>query len=136
MSEQKGGHAVERRRAIQATIWSFVATAVFALGVVLPYRGTKATLDFITGFLVEKSLSVDNLFVFLMIFEYFKVPEHRTERVLRWGILTALVLRGIMIAIGVAAVERFRPVLLAFAVVLIVSAYKMLQSEGELTRTR
>ena len=49
---------------------------------------------------------------------------------------TALVLRGIMIAIGVAAVERFRPVLLAFAVVLIVSAYKMLQSEGELTRTR
>ena len=131
MTEQKGGNAMERRRAIQATIWSFIATAVFAFGFVLPYRGTKDTLDFITGFLVEKSLSVDNLFVFLMIFEYFKVPEHRTERVLRWGILTALVLRGVMIAIGVAAVERFRPVLLAFAVVLIVSAVKMLQPEGE-----
>ena len=72
VAEQKGGHAMERRRAIQATIWSFIATAAFAFGFVLPYRGRKDTLDFVTGFLVEKSLSVDNLFVFLMIFEYFK----------------------------------------------------------------
>ena len=74
---------MERRRAIKATIWSFVATIAFAFGFVLPYRGRQDTLDFITGFLVEKSLSVDNLFVFLMIFEYFKgttaysrLPQH------------------------------------------------------------
>ena len=67
-------------------------------------------MDFFTAFLVEKSLSVDNLFVFLMIFEYFKVPEAHTQRVLKWGILTALVLRGVMIGLGVAVVTRFRPV--------------------------
>lgn len=99
--------------------------------VVLPMKGTQATLDFVTGFLVEKSLSVDNLFVFLMLFEYFHVPDEYTERVLRWGIMSALVLRGFMIAMGVAAVERFRPVLLVFAVILIASAYKMLQPENE-----
>ena len=67
-------------------------------------------MDFFTAFLVEKSLSVDNLFVFLMIFEYFKVPEAHTQRVLKWGILSALVLRGVMIGLGVAVVTRFRPV--------------------------
>lgn len=67
-----------------------------------------------------------------MLFQYFKVPEHRTQRVLTWGIMSALVLRGGMIAVGVAAVQRFRHVLLLFAVVLLVSAYKMLGSdEGE-----
>jgi len=123
--------ALQQRRAVITTIWSFIATAAFALGIVLPMKGTQATLDFVTGFLVEKSLSVDNLFVFLMLFEYFHVPDEYTERVLRWGIMSALVLRGFMIAMGVAAVERFRPVLLVFAVILIASAYKMLQPENE-----
>ena len=73
LTESKGGNAMQQRQAIIMTIWSFVATAAFAFFFVLPYRGHKATLDFVTGFLVEKSLSVDNLFVFLMLFEYFKV---------------------------------------------------------------
>lgn len=126
-TESKGGTTVQHRSAVINTIWSFVATFVFAFAVVLPYKGKQGTIDFITGFLVEKSLSVDNLFVFLMLFEYFKVPDQYTERVLRWGIMSALVLRGVMIAVGVAAVQRFRPVLLGFALILIVSAYKMLQ---------
>jgi len=131
VSSSKGGTAQQQRRAVIATIWSFVATAAFAVFVVLPFKGTQATLDFTTGFLVEKSLSVDNLFVFLMLFEYFHVPDEYTERVLRWGIISALVLRGFMIAMGVAAVEQFRPVLLVFALILIVSAYKMMQPENE-----
>jgi len=131
LHEEKGGTAAAQRHAVIMTIWSFVATALFAFGIILPYKGKKATLDFVTGFLVEKSLSVDNLFVFLMLFEYFKVPEQHTERVLRWGIMSALVLRGVMIAVGVAAVQRFRPVLLGFALILIVSAVKMVQPEGE-----
>jgi len=88
-------------------------------------------MNFFTAFLVEKSLSVDNLFVFLMLFEYFRVPERYTQRVLKWGILSALVLRGFMIAAGVAVVRRFRPVLLVFALVLVVSAIKMLAPEDE-----
>ena len=74
---------------------------------------------------------MDNLFVFLMIFEYFHVPDEYTERVLRWGIMSALLLRGVMIAIGGAAVQQFRPVLLIFALILVFSAYKMLQPEEE-----
>jgi len=127
----KGGDRAAYRRAVTATIWSFVATAAFALFVLLPWRGRADTLDFVTGFLVEKSLSVDNLFVFLMLFEYFRVPNQHAERVLRWGIMSALVLRGAMIAVGVVAVQRFRPVLLLFAAILIVSAWKMLQPEAE-----
>ena len=74
---------------------------------------------------------MDNLFVFLMIFDYFKVPEQYTQRVLKWGILTALALRAVMIGVGVAVVQRFRPVLLVFALVLVVSAIKMLMPEHE-----
>tara|TARA_B110001452_G_scaffold43210_1_gene33085 strand:+ start:549 stop:1586 length:1038 start_codon:yes stop_codon:yes gene_type:complete len=125
------GTSVNYRRAINATIWSFVVTIIFAGGVVYPWKGTQATIDFTTAFLVEKSLSVDNLFVFLMIFEYFKVPDDHVQRVLSWGIIGALVFRGIMIGVGVAVVTRFRPVLLVFALILVWSAYKMLQAEDE-----
>lgn len=125
------GTSVNYRRAIHATIWSFVVTVAFACGVVYPWKGTQATVDFTTAFLVEKSLSVDNLFVFLMIFEYFKVPDAHVQRVLSWGIISALVFRGIMIGVGVAVVTRFRPVLLVFALILVWSSYKMLQAEDE-----
>jgi len=125
------GTSVHYKQAITATVWSIVVTIVFGLGVVWPWKGSGATVDFATAFLVEKSLSVDNLFVFLMIFEYFKVPEAHTQRVLKWGILTALLLRGVMIGLGVAVVTRFRPVLLLFALILLVSSYKMLQPEED-----
>ncbi|KAL1523673.1 hypothetical protein AB1Y20_018607 [Prymnesium parvum] len=131
ISNGKARQSPQYRKAIHATIWSFVVTIAFALAVVLPLKGQQATLDFFTGFLVEKSLSVDNLFVFLMLFQYFKVPERHTQRVLTWGIFSALVLRGIMIMVGVAAVQRFRWVLLIFALVLVVSAYKMLGEEED-----
>ena len=66
-----------------------------------------------------------------MLFEFFRVPDEYTERVLRWGIMSALVMRGVMIWIGVAAVQRCRPALLGFAMILLVSSIKMLQPEGE-----
>ena len=121
----------EQQRALRATILSFVVTFAFAFVVVLPYKGRQGMLDFITGFLVEKSLSVDNLFVFLMLFDYFRVPAQYTDRVLRWGIISALVLRGFMIAIGVAAVQQCRPVLLVFSLILVVSSVKMMMPEGD-----
>jgi len=125
------GASLTYQKAITATIWSFVATFAFAFLVVLPLKGWMGCLNFFTGFLVEKSLSVDNLFVFLMLFDYFKVPERYTQRVLKWGILSALVLRGFMIAAGVAIVQRFRPVLLLFALILAFSAVKMFSPEEE-----
>lgn len=125
--------AVKSHRALMATMWSFIVTAAFGVGVVMPLRGAKGLLDFATAFLVEKSLSVDNLFVFLMIFNYFQVPEELTPRVLQWGILSALVMRGVMIAAGVLIIQRFRPVLLVFSLILVVSAAKMLAPEEEET---
>lgn len=96
-----------------------------------PWKGSKGVLDFYTAFLVEKSLSVDNLFVFLMLFEYFKVPEAYINRVLTWGILSAIALRGFMIVLGVAAVQKCRPILLVFAIILVLSSIKMFQDHDE-----
>lgn len=112
-------------------MWSFVATALFAVFVILPLRGQRGVIDFVTAYLVEESLSVDNLFVFLMIFNYFRVPEYYTQRVLKWGILTAFVLRGVMIGLGVELVRCFRAAWLFFAVVLIISAVKMLKGDDD-----
>ena len=125
--DAKGYQQPSTSHAITTTIWSFVVTLAFGLGVVYPMKGRGGTMDFFTGFLVEKSLSVDNLFVFLMLFEYFKVPEAYQQRVLKWGIISALVLRGFMIALGIGVIQRFRPMLLLFAGILVVSAWKMLQ---------
>ena len=70
-------------------------------------KGEVKALEFLTGYVIEKSLSIDNLFVFLLIFQYFKVPEHLQPRVLLWGILGALVMRLSFIVIGIALVTKF-----------------------------
>jgi tellurite resistance protein TerC len=82
-------------------------------------------VEFMTGYLIEKSLSVDNLFVFIMIFSYFNVEPSHQPRVLRWGILGAIVLRFVLILLGTYLVSRFEWVFWIFGAVLIYSAYKM-----------
>lgn len=109
----------------QWTTITMVATVFFGLGVVLPFKGRDASLDFFTGFMIEKILSVDNLFVFVMIFDAFKTPEKYQRKVLTIGIASAVVLRGLMIAVGVQLVQRFRPVLLVFAGILVLSSLKV-----------
>jgi tellurite resistance protein TerC len=89
-------------------------------------NGQQAAIQFFTGYLLEKSLSVDNLFVIAMIFSYFRVPLSEQHRVLFWGILGALVLRGIMIFAGVALIERFDWLVYVFGLLLLASATKML----------
>lgn len=81
-------------------------------------------VDFFTGFIIEKTLSVDNLFVFVMFFNYFKTPESHQRRALNWGIIGAIVLRGFMIALGVTMVQKCKPVLLGFAAFLFYASYK------------
>ena len=89
-------------------------------------RGPQAALEFASGYLVEQSLSVDNLFVFIMLFDYFKVPRAFQGRVLNYGILGAVLMRGFMIVAGVAAVQKFRWMTLLFAGILLLSAIKLL----------
>ncbi len=99
----------------------------------LPNDGSTATEKYLTGYVVEKSLSVDNIFVIAMIFNFFAVPPLYQHRVLFWGILGALVLRGVMIALGARLIAEFHWVLYIFAAFLILTAIKMLFLKAEHT---
>ena len=90
-----------------------------------PPPRTQAS-EFFAGYLLEQSLSIDNLFVFVLLFGYFKVPKAYEARVLEYGILGAAVLRAVFIVLGATVIERFRPILLLFAAFLIYSSYKVL----------
>src|SRR5206468_5203108 len=93
----------------EAATWSAVWVALSLSFAFAIYRtmGRQPGLEFLTGYLIEYSLSVDNIFVFVLIFSYFNVPEKYQHRVLFWGIIGALVLRGVMIVAGSALVNRF-----------------------------
>ena len=93
----------------EALLWSafWIALALlFNVGIYF-WRGSESALEYLTGYLIEKSLSVDNIFVFLLIFSYFRVPASYQHKVLFWGILGALIMRAILIFAGVALIERF-----------------------------
>lgn len=119
-----------REAAWWSAIWVGLAM-LFGAGVFAVY-GTQAGVEFTTAWLLEKSLSVDNLFVFALIFGYFQVPKQYQHRVLFYGVLGALVFRGIFLALGIAVVSRFTAVLFVFAAILLYSAYKMLRASDEL----
>lgn len=117
----------------EAAAWSglWVSLALIFGAVVFLVLGTTAGTEYTTAWLLEKSLSVDNLFVFAVIFAYFKVPRAYQHRVLFFGVIGALVFRGIFLSLGVAVVSRFTSVLFAFAAVLFYSTYKLLKDEEE-----
>src|SRR4051812_47266697 len=94
-------------------------------------RGPEHGLDFLTGYLIEYSLSVDNIFVFVIIFQYFRVPSHAQHRVLVWGILGALVMRGVMIFLGVALVSRFHVILYVLGAFLLITAFRMFLTKSD-----
>ena len=113
-----------------AEVAAWVGAAVaFGLGVGAVMGAEKAE-EFFAGYLLEQSLSVDNLFVFVLVFDYFKVPLASQPRVLNYGIWGAMVMRAAMIIAGYEAVTNFKPILLVFAGVLIFSSYKLI-AEGE-----
>jgi tellurite resistance protein TerC len=120
-------HRIGTREALTWTIvWISLALA-FNLWIYLDFGG-KPGLEFLTGYLIEKALSVDNIFVFIVIFNYFAVPAHLQHRVLFWGILGALVLRGVFIALGAALISRFDWVILIFGAFLVYTGFKILRS--------
>ena len=126
----RGYHVVPFKRALlMSAIWIALALA-FAVWVHQWLGPTKA-LEFVTGYLLEEALSVDNLFVFILLFAYFKVPQEEEKTVLFWGIIGALIMRGIFIAAGVALVQRFHWILYAFGVFLIWTGFQLMRKGEE-----
>jgi tellurite resistance protein TerC len=124
----RGAHVIEFK---EAAIWSavWVAIALAFGGILFWAYGAEAGTAYTTAWLLEKSLSVDNLFVFALIFGYFKVPREYQHRVLFFGVFGALVFRGIFLGAGVAVVERFTAVLFLFGAILLWSAWKMVKGD-------
>jgi tellurite resistance protein TerC len=118
------GHAVRFREALGWSVMWVALAAVFAV-VVYFWQGRQTSLEFVTGYVLELSLSVDNLFVFLVIFRYFAVAEEQQHRVLFWGILGALIMRGIFIGAGVGLIHRFHWILYIFGILLIYSGVRV-----------
>ncbi len=119
----------------EALAWSAVWITLAAAFAVLEFfwHGRAQALQFVTGYVIELSLSVDNLFVFLVIFRYFKVPDQHQHKVLFWGILGALVMRIVFILAGVGLIRRFSWITYIFGLMLIYSGIKLLrQGEAEI----
>ena len=113
----------------EVALWVGAAT-LFGLGVGATMGAEKAE-EYFSGYLLEQSLSVDNLFVFVLVFDYFKVPMKQQQKVLSYGIGGAMAMRAAMIVAGYEAVTNFKPVLLVFAGILIFSSYKLITEEEE-----
>lgn len=122
-----------REAALGSALWVTLSLSFCAF--VWHWRGPQSGLQFLTGYLVEYSLSADNIFVFVLIMSFFRVPKRLQHRVLFWGVLGALVMRGTMIGLGVFLVERFHWILYIFGLILIWSGIKMFcqREEEELT---
>jgi tellurite resistance protein TerC len=126
----KKSHSVGFKESI---IWSgvWIALAMAFNVLILQWRGEEDFKLFLTGYVIEKSLSVDNLFVFLLIFSYFKIPNQYQHKVLFYGILGALVMRAVFIWAGIAILEKFTWVIYLFGAFLVFSGIKMLRPEAE-----
>ncbi|EDL52375.1 MULTISPECIES: TerC/Alx family metal homeostasis membrane protein [Vibrio] len=137
--QTRGGQISIRKAAIWSVFWFLLAFA-FSATIYLfwdfyapasDYTAEKATVSFLTGYLLEKSLSVDNLFVFAIIFHQYAVPEHLRPRALLWGVIGALVLRAIMISVGAQLLAEFHWVMYLFAAFLIWTGIKLAKDSGE-----
>ena len=118
-----------REAAVWSVVWISVAL-LFNLGIYF-HSGADRALEFFQAWLIEKALSVDNLFVFLVAFSYFAVPAHLQHRVLFWGIIGALITRGLFIAIGAALLANFHFVMYIFGAFLIFTAVRLLRGGEE-----
>ncbi len=117
----------------ESVVWSigWLALGLAFTGVVLALEGGEQGVNYLTVYLIERSLSLDNLFVFILLFAYFSVPHGYRARLLFWGIIAALVLRGLAILGGTALIEQFQFVLYLLGVLLLVLAYRIFRGVGE-----
>jgi tellurite resistance protein TerC len=122
-------HVIHPREALLWSIFWICLALVFNVGV-WHWFGKAHALEFFTGYLIEKALSVDNIFVFVVIFTYFAVPQELHHRVLFWGILGALVLRGVFILAGAALIQKFHWIIYVFGAFLIFTGIKLFLDRG------
>lgn len=122
-------HEVKLKEAALYSVFWIALGLIFG-GVVFAVRGWTSGIEFLTAYLVEKSLSVDNIFVFIVIFTYFGIPPKYQHRVLFWGVVGALVTRSIFIGLGVALISQFHWILDVFAVLLLYSGIKLFFDRG------
>lgn len=117
----------------EALIWSGVwITLAMGFNILIYYwQGEEKALEFLTGYVIEKSLSVDNIFVFVLIFSYFKTPAIHQHKILFWGIIGALVMRAVFIFAGVALLERFHWTIYIFGAILIYTGFKMFKQKDK-----
>ena len=117
----------------EAITWSavWVTLALLFNAGVWHYAGKEKGLEFFTGYLIEKSLSVDNVFVFALLFSYFSVPSKYQHKVLFWGILGALIMRAIMIGVGAVLITRFTWIIYVFGAFLILTGIKIVVSSDK-----
>ncbi len=113
-----------KEAAFWTVVWILVALAFG--GYLYWWQGSDAALQYLTGYVIEKSLSADNIFVFVLIFTYFQVPLRYQHRVLFWGILGALVMRGTLIAVGAALIEKFHWIMYLFGAFLLLTGIRLL----------
>ncbi len=138
---QRKAHEVKLSEALQSTGLRVLLALLFCLCLYLGWIGGydtpsargHASAEFLTAYLVEVALSIDNVFVFALVFRYFKVPGEFQHRVLFWGILGALAMRAVMIFAGIALIERFHWVIYIFAIVLIYGGIKMIRHDTAAT---
>jgi tellurite resistance protein TerC len=125
-------HEIKFKEAILVALFWVSLAVIFDIGVYF-FEGKKLALEFLTGYIIEESLSVDNLFVFIMIFSFFGVEARFQHKVLFWGIIGAIILRAIFIFAGVALIERFHWIIYVFGGFLVFTGIKMaFQKEGEI----
>ncbi len=127
---QRNAHTLSLREAALWTLTWVGLAMLFAVGV-FQHLGKDAGIEFLSGYLIEYSLSVDNVFLFAVLFRYFQVPAPYQKRVLYWGILSAVAMRGIMIAAGAQLIERFSWVNYAFGGFLLYTGYRMFTQRGK-----
>ena len=123
-------HAVKFKEALAWSLVWVTLSLLFAAGLVL-LRGRQEAVEFVTGYIIELSLSMDNVFVIALIFTFFRVPSRYQHRVLFWGILGALLMRGAMILAGAALIQRFQWTLYLFGAFLVFTGVKMLFTDDE-----
>jgi tellurite resistance protein TerC len=116
---------------IWTTIWITLAL-IFCFGI-YHFTGKEKGLEFLAGYVIEKSLSVDNIFVFMLIFSYFNVPAQYQHKVLFWGIIGALIMRALLIVAGIALIERFHQIIYVFAAFLVFTGVRMFFQRDEKT---
>jgi tellurite resistance protein TerC len=126
----KRPHVVQPKEAgIWTAVW--VSLALLFAGGLAYFASPQAALTFLTGYLVEESLSIDNIFVIVLIFQYFAVPAQYQHRVLFWGILGALIMRGLFIGLGAALLARFEWIIYVFGALLVITGVRMALKQDE-----